>query len=141
MFMVMGGSQFIPLQIDDAKQVGVARYVEPGNFKYCAVHVDDAAELYIQALQNGKSGSVYHAVSESGITNKAISESIAKMLGYQVVGMSREEAVQAWGVALTTFLAINNQASSSKAEKELGWKPSAQTTMLEDIEHGSYKTI
>lgn len=136
-----GGSQFIPLLINDAKQVGEARYVEPGNFKYCAVHVDDAAELYIQALHNGKAGSIYHAVSETGITNKAISEAIAKMLGCQIARLSREEAIQAWGVALTTFLAINNQASSSKAEKELGWKPSAQTTMLEDIEQGSYRTV
>ena len=136
-----GGSQFIPLLINDAKQAGKARYVEPGNFKYCAVHVDDAAELYIQALQSGKAGSIYHAVSETGITNKAISEAVAKMLGCQIVGLSREEAIHTWGVALTTFLAINNQASSSKAEKELGWKPSAQTTMLEDIEQGSYKTV
>jgi len=28
------------------------------------------------------------------------------MLGCQVVGMSTEEAIQAWGVALTTFLAL-----------------------------------
>ena len=136
-----GGSQFIPLLINDAKQTGVSRYVEPGNFKYCAVHVDDAAELYIQALQSGKAGSVYHAVSETGITNKAISEAIAKMLGCQIAGVSREEAIKAWGGSLTTFLAINNQASSSKAEKELAWKPSSLITMLEDIEQGSYKTV
>ena len=136
-----GGSQFIPLQINDAKQAGVARYVEPGNFKYCAVHVDDAAELYIQALQNGRAGSIYHAVSETGITNQAISLAIAKMLGCQSTGISRAGAIQNWGIALTTFLATNNQASSSKAERELNWKPSTQTSMLGDIEQGCYRVM
>ena len=63
------------------------------------------------------------------------------MLRCKVTGMLKEEAVQVWGIALTTFLAINNQVSSSKTDRELGWKPSAQTTILEDIEHGSYKAV
>ncbi|MBW4632217.1 MAG: SDR family oxidoreductase [Iphinoe sp. HA4291-MV1] len=136
-----GGSQFIPFLINDAKQTGVARYIEPGDFKYSVVHVDDAAELYIQALQNGKAGSIYHAVSESGVTSKAMTEAVARMLGYKVAGMSKEEAIQVWGIAVATFFSLNNQISCSKAEKELGWKPSVKTTILEDIEHGSYKAI
>ncbi|NEU77012.1 hypothetical protein PI95_032070 [Hassallia byssoidea VB512170] len=136
-----GGSQFIPFLIKDANQTGVARYIEPGNFKYSVIHVDDAAELYIQALQNGKAGSIYHAVSESGITSKAITEAVARMLGCKVGSMSKEEAIQAWGIAVATFFSLNNQISCSKAEKELGWKPFVKTTMLEDIEHGSYKTV
>lgn len=136
-----GGSQFIPFLINDAKQTGVARYIEPGDYKYSAVHVDDAAEIYIGALQNGKAGSVYYAVSESGITSKAITEAVARMLGCKVMGMTKEEAVQAWGISVATFFSLNNQVSCSKAEKELGWKPSVKTTMLEDIEQGSYRTI
>ena len=134
-----GGSQFIPFLINDAKQTGVARYIQPGDFKYSVVHVDDAAELYIQALQYGKPGSIYHAVSESGITAKAIAEAVARMLGYKVAAMSKEEAIQAWGIAVATFFSLNNQVSCSKAEQELGWKPSVKTTILQDIEHGSYK--
>lgn len=136
-----GGSQFIPFLINDTKQTGVARYIQPGDFKYSAVHVDDAAELYIQALQYGKAGSIYHAVSESGITAKAISEAVAQMLGYKVAAMSKEEAIKAWGIAVATFFSLNNQVSCSKAEQELGWKPSIKTTILEDIQHGSYKIV
>ena len=135
-----GGSQFIPFLINDAKQTGVARYIEPGDFKYSVVHVDDAAELYIQALQNGKAGSIYHAVSESGITSKAITEAVARMLKCEVAGTSKEEAIQAWGIAVATFFSLNNQTSCSKAERELGWKSSVDTTILEDIEFGSYQT-
>lgn len=136
-----GGSQFIPFLINNAKQTGVVRYIQPGNFKYSVVHVDDVAELYIQALQYGKAGSIYHAVSESGITAKAISEAVAQMLGYKVAAMSKEKAIQAWGIAVATFFSLNNQVSCSKAEQELGWKPSVKATILEDIEHGSYKIV
>ena len=136
-----GGSQFIPFLIDDAKQTGVARYIQPGEFKYSAVHVDDAAELYIQALQHGKAGSIYHAVSESNITAKAISEAVARMLGYKVAAMSKEEAIQAWGITVATFFSLNNQVSCLKAKQELGFQPSVKTTILEDIEHGSYKNV
>jgi nucleoside-diphosphate-sugar epimerase len=136
-----GGSQFIPFLINNAKQTGVVRYIQPGNFKYSVVHVDDVAELYIQALQYGKAGSIYHAVSESGITAKAISEAVAQMLGYKVAAMSKEKAIQAWGIPVATFFSLNNQVSCSKAEQELGWKPSVKATILEDIEHGSYKIV
>jgi nucleoside-diphosphate-sugar epimerase len=117
----------------------VARYIEPGDFKYSVVHVDEAVELYIQAMQNGKAGSIYHAVSESGITSKAITEAVARMLGCEVAEISKQEAIQAWGMAVATFFSLNNQTSCSKAERELGWKPSVDTTILEDIEYGSYK--
>lgn len=134
-----GGSQFIPFLINDAIKTGVARYIEPGDFKYSVVHVEDAAELYIKALHHGKAGSVYHAVSESGITSQAITRAVAQMLGCQVVGISKEEAIQDWGISVATFFSLNNQISCSKAENELGWKPSVTTTMLQDIEVGSYK--
>ncbi len=134
-----GGSQFIPFLINDAITTGVARYIEPGDFKYSVVHVEDAAQLYIQALHHGKAGSIYHAVSESGITSKAITRAVAQMLGCKVIGISKEEAIQNWGISLATFFSLNNQISCSKAENELGWKPSVKTTMLQDIEIGSYK--
>lgn len=136
-----GGSVFIPILIKDACEAGVARYVEPGDYKYSAVHVDDVAALYVLALEKGKAGSAYHAVSESGITVKAIAEATARLVGCEAKGMSKEEAIQVWGLSLTTFFSINNQVSSSKAEKELGWKPQISISMLEDIEHGSYRNF
>lgn len=136
-----GGSGFTPFLIKDARSAGVARYVEPGDFKYSVVHVDDVAELYVLALEKGTAGSVYHAVSESGITVKAIAGAIARLVGCEAKGISKEEAEKVWGLQLATFFSINNQVSSSKAEKELGWKPQVNISMLEDIEHGSYRNF
>ncbi len=136
-----GGSTFIPFLIKDAGEAGVACYVEPGDFKYSVVHVDDVAALYVLALEKGTAGSVYHAVSESGITVKAIAQATARLVGCEAKSISNEVAKKVWGPELTTFFSINNQVSSSKAEKELGWKPQVSISILEDIEHGSYRNF
>jgi hypothetical protein len=41
-------------------------------------------------------------------------------------------------LSLTTFFSINNQVSCTRAETDLGWQPESKTTMLKDIELGSY---
>lgn len=135
-----GSSQFIPILIQDAQRAGIARYVEPGDYQYSTVHVDDVARLYVLALEKGQAGALYHAVSESGITIKAIAEAIAHLLGCGMKAMSQEEATQQWGLLLTTFFSINNQVSGTRAAADLGWQPEIKTTMLEDIEFGSYRT-
>ncbi|MEG4218594.1 SDR family oxidoreductase [Microcoleus sp. Pol14C6] len=134
-----GSSQFLPILIQDAQQVGVARFIEPGHYQYSVIHVDDVAKLYVLALEKGQAGAVYHAVSESGISIKAIAEAIARLLGCAVKGMSKEEAIQSWGLSLTTFFSIHNQVSCTRAETDLGWRPEIETTILEDIEFGSYR--
>lgn len=134
-----GGSQFIPILIQDAQRAGVARFVEPGDYQYSVIHVDNVAKLYVLALEKGQAGAVYHAVSESGISVKAIAEAIGRLLGCAVKGMSKEEAIQIWGLSLTTFFSINNQVSCARAVADLGWRPEIETKMLEDIEFGSYR--
>ncbi|HEY9644225.1 MAG TPA: SDR family oxidoreductase [Coleofasciculaceae cyanobacterium] len=134
-----GSSQFIPILIQDAQQAGVARFVEPGDYQYSVIHVDDVAKLFVLALEKGQAGAVYHAVSESGISIKAIAEAIARLLGCGVQGLSKEEAIQAWGLSLTTFFSINNQVSGTRAAADLGWRPESPSTMLKDIELGSYR--
>ncbi len=134
-----GSSQFLPILIQDAQQAGVARFIEPGDYQYSVIHVDDVAKLYVLALEKGQAGAVYHAVSESGISIKAIAEAISRLLGCAVKGMSKEEAIQSWGLSLTTFFSIHNQVSCTRAETDLGWRPEIETTILEDIEFGSYR--
>lgn len=134
-----GASQFIPTLINDAQRSGVARYVEQGDYKYSVVHVDDVARLYVLALEKGQAGAVYHAVSETGITIKAITEAVSHLLGCGIKAISKEEAIQEWGGFLTTFFSINNQVSCTRARADLGWQAESTTSMLEDIEFGSYR--
>jgi hypothetical protein len=40
---------------------------------------------------------------------------------------------------MTGFFTINSRLSSEKAQRELGWKPKANMTIINDIENGSYR--
>lgn len=132
-----GGSVFVPALIDAAKRGGAAFYVEPGNQKVSAVHVDDAANAYIAVLENKNAGGVYQIAAEN-VTNKQIAESIGKLTGVRAEAISIDQAGEKFG-ALISFLIINNQLSSEKARRELNWSPNSENEILDDIENGSYR--
>jgi nucleoside-diphosphate-sugar epimerase len=54
-----GGSIFLPLLVQAARETGESIYVSAGDTYISAVHVDDAADLYTLALQQPVSG-IYH---------------------------------------------------------------------------------
>ncbi|MBC7798791.1 MAG: NAD-dependent epimerase/dehydratase family protein [Pyrinomonadaceae bacterium] len=134
-----GGSVFIPALIDAAKHNSAAFYVEPGNQKVSAVHVDDAANAYLAVLENKNAGGVYQIAAET-VTNKQIAESIGKLTNVRAEAISIDEAGEKFG-ALVSFLIINNQLSSEKARSELNWLPNAEYKILDDIENGSYQQL
>lgn len=131
-----GGSSFVPYLIRTAKEAGVSRYVEEGNQRVSAVHVEDAAQVYVSALQKAVAGSLYNVAAET-VTNKDIAEAVAKLVGVETENITLAEAQENFG-PMTGFLSINNQLSAVKAERELGWRPRARVSILQDIEGGSY---
>lgn len=135
-----GGSVFGPMWIKAAREAGVTRYIASGENKLSAVHVDDAAQLYVLALEKASAGSVFHASAEFGITGKALAKAIGRLVGCKVESISIEEATATMGPALAAFMSINNQTNAAKAMQQLGWKPQASVSFLEDIEHGSYSS-
>lgn len=135
-----GGSVFVPMWIKAARSTGVVRYIDSGENKLSVVHVDDAAQLYVLALENAPAGSVFHAAAEFGVTGKALAEAIGRLVGCKVESISMEEATATMGPALAAFMSINNQTNAAKAMQQLGWKPQATVSFLEDIEHGSYRS-
>lgn len=138
-FYVYGraGSTFLPVLIPTAKRAGVAYYVGDGEQRVSTTHVEDAADLYVSALENERARGLYNVAAES-VTNKQIAEAIARLVGVEARCISVEEAQEQFG-ALAGFLAINNQLSADKARRELDWRPRASISILEDIEHGSYR--
>jgi len=134
-----GGSVFLPMLLRDAQQSSVARYIESGENKMSAVHVDDIGRLYVLALEKAPMGSVFHAGVESGITIKAIAEAISRTVGCQTASISMDQASEIWGSGAAALLAISSQTSASKAIQQLGWQPHSTVSLLEDIEHGSYQ--
>lgn len=132
-----GGSLFLPFMINQAKSVGSANYIGEGSEMVSAIHVEDAAELFIAALETGTAKGVYNAVTES-VSLKELNEAIARMLGTKAKSISVEEAKQQFG-SVFEFLSKSNQLSNEKAKREIEWSPNSFRTILEDIENGSYR--
>lgn len=140
-FYVYGraGSTFVPVLIQKAKHDGATFYVEAGAQKVSAVSVEDAARLYVAALENEQARGLYNVAAES-VTNREIAEAIARLIGVKAVSIPLAEANEKFG-ALTGFMTINNQISAAKARGEIGWQPQTEIGILRDIESGSYTAL
>ena len=140
-FYVYGraGSTFVPVLIEKAKRDGATFYVEAGGQKVSAVAVEDAARLYVSALENKQARGLYNVAAEN-VTNREIAEAIARLVGVKAESVSLAEANEKFG-ALTGFMTINNQISAAKAKSEIGWQPQTEVGILQDIEVGSYTVL
>lgn len=132
-----GGSSFVPFMIEQAKRNGAANYIGAGAEKASAVHVEDAADLYLLALETGTAKGLYNVAAEI-VSHKKLNESIAQLLNIQAKSVSSEKAKEQFG-AMFGFLSINNCLSAEKAQSELGWRTKSGKNILEDIEYGSYR--
>ncbi|MEM8808262.1 MAG: NAD-dependent epimerase/dehydratase family protein [Cyanobacteria bacterium P01_G01_bin.38] len=128
-----GGTSYVPMRLQEAQEMGVAHYIAPGTHQISAVHVDDVAQLYVLALAQALAGSIFHAVTESGISEAAIALAIGRATNTPAEGISFESAVAKWGRGIATFFSINNQVSAQKAIQQLGWQPQTELSLLDDI--------
>lgn len=131
------GSSFLPFVINQAKKENSANYVEPGEQKASAVHVEDAADLYLLALETSTAKRLYNVAAEN-VSLKDMSESVGKLLDVPAKCISTGKAKDQFG-KMFEFLSINNQLSSDKARRELKWSPNSYNSILDDIENGSYR--
>jgi nucleoside-diphosphate-sugar epimerase len=132
-----GGSSFAPFIIGQTRTVGAANYTGAGNERISAVHVEDAADLYVLALETSTAKNLYNVSAET-VSLKDLNEAVARLLNVKARSISVEAAQKQFG-AMFGFLSINNQLSAEKAQRELGWRPRANTTITDDIENGSYR--
>ncbi|HEY0458790.1 MAG TPA: SDR family oxidoreductase [Pyrinomonadaceae bacterium] len=130
------GSSFVPFLINQAREKGAANYIESGGKRVSAVHVEDAADLYVRALETSTAKGLYNVAAEN-VSFRDLSESVARLVGVKAKSITGEEAKTQFG-ALFDFLSISNQLDAGKAQRELGWKTSSGKTILDDIENGSY---
>jgi len=132
-----GGSSFVPFMVEQAQANEAANYIGAGNEKSSAVHVEDVADLYVLALETSTAKGLYNVAAET-VSLRELNEAIARLLDVKAKSVSTEEAQKQFG-AMFGFLSINNQLSSEKARRELGWKAKVNTTITDDIENGSYR--
>ena len=131
------GSAFVPFLINQARENGAANYIESGAKKVSAVHVEDAADLYLLALETSTAKGLYNVAAEN-VSFRALSESVARLLDVRAKSISTEDAKRQFG-ALFGFLSISNQIDAGKAQTELNWRINSGRTILDDIENGSYR--
>ncbi|XRM42514.1 hypothetical protein ABZX51_005731 [Aspergillus tubingensis] len=120
------------------KEVKVVREAE--GVVTSAVHVEDAAELYLLAAERAGAGDVFNGCSEWGVTFGELGRAMADVLGVGVEVVGFEEAKRVWGEFFAGFLSTENRASGGKAMRVLGWVPK-KVGIVEEVRHGSYVAL
>ncbi len=120
-----------------AREKGVSAYIGDGLNRWPAVHVLDAAPVYRLALEKGTPGARYHAVAEEGVTARAIAEAIGRGLNVPVVSLSPEEAAGHFGW-MAMFAGMDMPASSALTRQRLGWRPTQEAGMIDDLDRMDY---
>jgi nucleoside-diphosphate-sugar epimerase len=127
---------FIPTLIGISRAKGVSAYVGDGSNRWPAVHRLDAAHLFRLALEQAPAGARLHAVGDEGVPLRDIAGLIGRHLNLPVAAISPEEAAGhfAW---LAHFVSIDNPTSSTRTQKQLGWRPE-QPGLIADLEAGHH---
>lgn len=132
----------VPLLIELAKEKGKAMHIGKGANIWSNVHITDLAHLYTLAMEKARSGSFFYA--ENGESSlKEVTRSISRMLGYgnQTASLSIDKAIERWGPEAAHFaFGANSRVSADKARKLLNWQPE-YSSIVSDIENGSYQRI
>jgi len=119
-----------------AREKGVSAYVGNGLNRWAAVHVLDAARLYILALEKQEAGARYHAVAEEGVPVRDIAEAIGRAMKVPVVSKSPEEAAAHFGW-LGMFVGRDLIGSSVQTQRRLGWRPTGPG-LIADLDGSDY---
>lgn len=122
--------------IEIARAKGVSAYIGDGQHRWSAVHRSDVASVYRLALERGVAGDRFHAVSEEGVSLKAIAEAIAKGLRLPVASVSMTEASDHFG-GLAFAVGTDLSASNSATRQRLGWEPLSRVRFIEDVERST----
>jgi nucleoside-diphosphate-sugar epimerase len=138
---VEGVSVQVPKLIEQAKASGVARHIGRGLNVWSHVHIQDVVDLFLLALNGAPAGSLFYA--ENGEASmRTVVEAISRMLGLggRTEAWAIEDAVSALGPGAHLTFGSNSRVQAVKARKVLGWAPKA-STLLDEIEHGTYKDL
>ena len=129
---------FATMMVGVARAKGVSGYIGEGAQRWPAVHVLDAARLFLLAAEHAEPGTLWNAVAEEGVTVRSIAEVIGQRLGLPVRSIAPEKAAEHFGF-LGNFLGLDSPASSALTQQKLGWHPdTSHAGLLDDLEHGEF---
>lgn len=105
-----------------AREKGVSAWIDDEETRWSAVHLNDAAALYLLALNASAPGRRYHAVAEEGISLRTLAEAIGRLLDLPVKSINAADAAAHFGW-LSKFAALDMSASGALTQAQLGWQP------------------
>jgi nucleoside-diphosphate-sugar epimerase len=139
--IVYGRGGGIPASFfQSAKERGTVAFVGDGENHWPVVHVDDLADLYVRVLKHDSGGLVFHGISEQAVKVRDIAYAASEGAGIpgKISPWPVEEARKVLG-PFADALALDQQISSEKTRRLLGWERKA-ARLTDELRHGSYKT-
>ncbi|MGH3263391.1 MAG: SDR family oxidoreductase [Trebonia sp.] len=131
-----GDHGFVAVLTQIARSSGVSAYIGDGANRWPAVHVLDAAPLYLKALTQAPAGAVLNSVAEEGIPTREIAEAIGRALGVPTQSIEPDQATDHFGF-LAMFFALDLPASSELTRATYDWHPT-HPGLLDDLNAGYY---
>ncbi|MEM9556036.1 MAG: SDR family oxidoreductase [Acidobacteriota bacterium] len=131
-----GDTAFVPALIALARERGFSAYIGEGANRWPAVHRDDAARLFCDAVEQPRLGVRYHGVAETGISFRTIAETIGQGLGVPTESLPAERAGEHFGW-LAMFAALDGPASSEWTREATGWEP-REGTLIDTLHTAGY---
>ncbi|WP_119165591.1 SDR family oxidoreductase [Algihabitans albus] len=131
-----GDTAFVPALIALARKRGVSAYVDDGANRWPAVHRDDAARLFCDAVERPRPAARYHAVAETGLPFREIAEAIGDGLGVPAESVPNDWAEVHFGW-LAMFAAIDNPVSNDWTREATGWA-SREVGLISDMRNAGY---
>jgi nucleoside-diphosphate-sugar epimerase len=119
-----------------ARAKGVSAYVGDGSNRWSAVHRLDAAHLFRLALEAAPAGARLHAVGDEAVPVRDIADVTGPQVKLPVTAVPCAEAAGHFGWR-APFVSLDNPASSTLTQKQLGWHP-VQAALIPDLEEGHY---
>ncbi len=105
---------------------GVVTLVGSGDQHWSSVHVDDLAELYVLALEQGATG-VFIGASGENPTVRQLGEAAGDAVRLETDDETRERL----GAGFADALLLDQQVTGNKARTVLGWVPSRRSVLDE----------
>jgi hypothetical protein len=126
--------KFVAILTQIARNSGASGYIGDGANRWPAVHVLDAAPLYLEALTHPPTGAVLHSVAEEGITNARDRRGDRLGAGRTDTEHRPNQATAHFGF-LAMFFALDLPPSSELTRATYDWHP-AHPGLLDDLNVG-----
>lgn len=135
-----GITGFLIMWLSEALKHGESLYVEDGSKVTSTIHVEDAVDLYLKAIQYAGKGEIYNAVASAETTGRQMAEAVGEVMAVPARAVQWEEAVAKFGPFLALINSTEAYVSGQKARDQLHWQPNG-SAFIQDIKNGSYKAV